>query len=797
MKRLVSYISLFMVLCFLSINGINAISKDDINISVVQYNDGEKQLTNGGMTIFNNLNEEKSNLKNGEIAIDITVNNPTETDETGIAVQITFDTEVLENFEITSINASTGEASFSTNEKDIMWYIYTSPKKQQVTLSYILKLKSNVSDSILNKNINTNRQIIVNQMGRNLGTYPTLEELEKAPCSPIIKLNKKVNPVGELTVRKTVTGEGANLDKSFTFKVTLNNKLNGSYGNMTFSEGVSTFSLKNNQSMTARNLPVGTTYSVIEVEENQNHYETTKTNENGSIKEGNTEVSFVNNYVMPRGNLTIKKVVSGSGADINKTFNITVTLSDTSISGQYGDVNFTKGVAIFTIKNDETKNINNLPAEITYTVEETEANQNGYITIFDNGNGNKNSLKATGTITESTTKNVVITNSKENDKFIVFNKQFDTTTNFNEDVKINPNTFSGSYQFVPGSLNGKSVVINASNGSTSISFTVKFENDTITIPSKYASTYTDYSFIYPDSSYKASFKIEKEIPQIPESLTFHLTDNNDYNEDVTLTKSENYIKTIQNKIKDISKITITESGDGNWNFTYRTNENDGNITVFLENKGGSYKVSGSVEEIVESKTLTIEKVWDYLDNYITISYNSFSGILNKEVKVVDKNGKVFETVLLDNEGHGITKNKYKNSDEIYIEYPDGKRVKVESDNPTLPDEITVKINGKTYILSKENDYKMTVTTDIEGEVNVEEVSVISGFVSSYSQTSEGNNYKVTVTNTYLTNRSVNYNEPETPVENPDTGLNSYFKVGFMIIIVSITAYVLIKRKSNF
>ena len=280
-------------------------------------------------------------------------------------------------------------------------------------------------------------------------------------------------------------------------------------------------------------------------------------------------------------------------------------------------------------------------------------------------------------------------------------------------------------------------------------------------------------------------------------MTFHLTDNNDYNEDVTLTKSENYIKTIQNKIKDISKITITESGDGNWNFTYRTNENDGNITVFLENKGGSYKVSGSVEEIVESKTLTIEKVWDYLDNYITISYNSFSGILNKEVKVVDKNGKVFETVLLDNEGHGITKNKYKNSDEIYIEYPDGKRVKVESDNPTLPDEITVKINGKTYILSKENDYKMTVTTDIEGEVNVEEVSVISGFVSSYSQTSEGNNYKVTVTNTYLTNRSVNYNEPETPVENPDTGLNSYFKVGFMIIIVSITAYVLIKRKSNF
>ncbi len=797
MKRLVSYISLFMVLCFLSINGINAISKDDINISVVQYNDGEKQLTNGGMTIFNNLNEEKSNLKNGEIAIDITVNNPTETDETGIAVQITFDTEVLENFEITSINASTGEASFSTNEKDIMWYIYTSPKKQQVTLSYILKLKSNVSDSILNKNINTNRQIIVNQMGRNLGTYPTLEELEKAPCSPIIKLNKKVNPVGELTVRKTVTGEGANLDKSFTFKVTLNNKLNGSYGNMTFSEGVSTFSLKNNQSMTARNLPVGTTYSVIEVEENQNHYETTKTNENGTIKEGNTEVTFVNNYVMPRGNLTIKKVVSGSGADINKTFNITVTLSDTSISGQYGDVNFTKGVAIFTIKNDETKNINNLPAEITYTVEETEANQNGYITIFDNGNGNKNSLKATGTITESTTKNVVITNSKENDKFIVFNKQFDTTTNFNEDVKISPNTFSGSYQFVPGSFNGKSVVINASNGSTSVSFTVKFENDTITIPSKYASTYTDYSFIYPDSSYKASFKIEKEIPQIPESLTFHLTDNNEYNEDVTLTKSENYIKTIQNKIKDISKITITESGDGNWNFTYRTNENDGNITVFLENKGGSYKVSGSVEEIVESKTLTIEKVWDYLDNYITISYNSFSGILNKEVKVVDKNGKVFETVLLDNEGHGITKNKYKNSDEIYIEYPDGKRVKVESDNPTLPNEITVKINGKTYILSKENDYKMTVTTDIEGEVNVEEVSVISGFVSSFSQTSEGNNYKVTVTNTYLTNRSVNYNEPETPVENPDTGLNSYFKVGFMIIIVSITAYVLIKRKSNF
>lgn len=78
--------------------------------------------------------------------------------------------------------------------------------------------------------------------------------------------------------------------------------------------------------------------------------------------------------------LRITKTVSGPGSDTEQAFHFTVTLSDTSINGTYGDLTFVNGVAEFSLRHGEEKTAAGLPAGIAYTVTEAEANQNGYTT---------------------------------------------------------------------------------------------------------------------------------------------------------------------------------------------------------------------------------------------------------------------------------------------------------------------------------------------------------------------------------------------------------------------------------
>lgn len=104
------------------------------------------------------------------------------------------------------------------------------------------------------------------------------------------------------------------------------------------------------------------------------------------------------------GSLTVSKIVTGNAGDKNKDFNFTVTLSDKTINGVYGDLEFTDGVATFTLKNGESKTATNLPAGINYEVTETEENQDGYVTSKKND---------TGTITTDVKGTAVFINAKD------------------------------------------------------------------------------------------------------------------------------------------------------------------------------------------------------------------------------------------------------------------------------------------------------------------------------------------------------------------------------------------------
>ncbi len=214
---------------------------------------------------------------------------------------------------------------------------------------------------------------------------------------------------GDLTVSKTVEGTGADTTKAFAFTVTLDDTgINGTYGNMTFADGVASFTLTHGQSKTATGLPAGISYEVTE--EAVDGYTASSNGETGTIESDTISIAAFTNTCTSdggeepesgTGKLTVSKTVTGSGSK-TKEFTFTVTLSDTSINGTYGDMTFVNGVATFTLKHGESVTAEGLPEGITYTV--TEASTSGYRATSDG---------ATGTIENGGVATVAFTNSKK------------------------------------------------------------------------------------------------------------------------------------------------------------------------------------------------------------------------------------------------------------------------------------------------------------------------------------------------------------------------------------------------
>ena len=222
------------------------------------------------------------------------------------------------------------------------------------------------------------------------------------------------NTYGNLTVTKTVDGNAGSTTKEFSFTVTLKDtSISGTYGDMTFENGVATFTLTDGGSKTATGLPNGVGYTVVEADYTNDGYVTTKRGDEGTIVGDDTlTAAFTNtkNTTPPTpptdpktGNLTVSKTISGNAADSSKAFNFTVTLGNTSISGTYGDMTFTSGVATFTLKGGESKTATGLPAGTTFTVSEADYSADGYVTTKSGD---------TGTIVDDKTATAAFTNTR-------------------------------------------------------------------------------------------------------------------------------------------------------------------------------------------------------------------------------------------------------------------------------------------------------------------------------------------------------------------------------------------------
>ena len=117
----------------------------------------------------------------------------------------------------------------------------------------------------------------------------------------------------------------------------------------------------------------------------------------------NTDTVLYGRWKATYGNLSVAKTVAGNNGDTSKAFNFTVTLGDTGINGKFGEMTFANGVATFVLKHGESKTAVGLPAGITYTVTEAEADKDGYTTT---------SVNASGSIIKNNTAAATFTNTR-------------------------------------------------------------------------------------------------------------------------------------------------------------------------------------------------------------------------------------------------------------------------------------------------------------------------------------------------------------------------------------------------
>lgn len=232
---------------------------------------------------------------------------------------------------------------------------------------------------------------------------------------------------GNLTVSKTVAGNGADQNKEFTFTVMLSSKINGTYGGITFTNGVATFTLKGGESKKATGLPEGITYEVTETDYSADGYVTTKTGDTGKIvANGTATADFTNTKtttppppdnppdnppdtppVTPPdtpeyGSLTVKKTVTGDLANKDQYFTFTITFNASGSYSYTGSKSGTiKSGEAVQLKHGESITISGLPAGTTYAV--TESGHSGY-RAYASGN--------TGTIAANKTSTAAFTNAR-------------------------------------------------------------------------------------------------------------------------------------------------------------------------------------------------------------------------------------------------------------------------------------------------------------------------------------------------------------------------------------------------
>lgn len=262
---------------------------------------------------------------------------------------------------------------------------------------------------------------------------------------------------GQFDVKKVVESSTASdKEADFSFTATLSDKsITGQYGDMTFTNGVASFTLHDGQTVSAKNLPVGITYEVVET--TADGFVTTKSGDTDEISATEERHAVFTNTKSEGGLVVSKSVDSAVGADHTKDYNFTVTLGDNTVNGTYGDMTFENGVATFTLKDTEKKSATGLANGMSYTV--TEANYDDFTTTYVGKTAGREDVTSNeGTIETNATKAVEVTNTRAKgnlkvSKELVSNKTSDADKTFTFTVTLK-NAEGKADESINGTFNG-------------------------------------------------------------------------------------------------------------------------------------------------------------------------------------------------------------------------------------------------------------------------------------------------------------------------------------------------------
>lgn len=142
-----------------------------------------------------------------------------------IATKVSFDNYILNNFEISDVKATQGEATFDKSTNEVVWVVGDIEPNTSVTLTYTLTVKSVVDETLVNTaRLRTNRQIKVLENSREIGTFPADNKIEDEECGPVIKLLPETVKNPDTGIFNYVIGGSCILAVALITLVILNNK---------------------------------------------------------------------------------------------------------------------------------------------------------------------------------------------------------------------------------------------------------------------------------------------------------------------------------------------------------------------------------------------------------------------------------------------------------------------------------------------------------------------------------------------------------------------------------------------
>ena len=209
--------------------------------------------------------------------------------------------------------------------------------------------------------------------------------------NPSFKVTYQQKP--SLTVQKKLTGEEVQQQK-YTVKIELrdsnNRELSGTYGGLTFKNGVANIELRPNTPIQLSYLPRGAHYTVTEDEKYAGHYKIDYSVKQGVLTEDKTVT--ITNQKYP--SLSITNEVSGELANYQQDFEMEIQitgLKNKQIKAQKGNkesiVLFSNDRATVSLKRGETIQFDDLPIGAHYEVRESSRSQRGYNVTYENQSG--------------------------------------------------------------------------------------------------------------------------------------------------------------------------------------------------------------------------------------------------------------------------------------------------------------------------------------------------------------------------------------------------------------------------